>query len=327
MAMLGGTVARSPFLVCVARPRLAKTRQYREETIAPQNLNIDFLGTLRGVLPKSYRALLIRNRLTNALIKACVRREQSRPHPQCSRQLVFDGHRALGWATGGLATWEHGYFEACRRILRAIKPSVVWDVGANVGIWTIFFADVLPSGAKVFAYEPDEVNLSFLRHNISINLLENTVAVRPLAMSRTPGMADFQADPMTGATGSLEIGDAFITRYYGRPTSLATVATTSADHELADGIPSPDFLKVDVEGHEWQLLLGAQQLLTTVRPVIIMEFTGAQCGIAVRHLRDSGYVILCPHTGKPRESPQYELVAAPLERAAIIRAALAPESR
>lgn len=281
------------------------------------------LSRLRSLVPKPCRAALLKNKVTSTLIRSFVKQDQLRQHPQCGCRLAFDGHRSLGWATGGLATWEQDYFEACRRMFLSIQPQVVWDVGANVGIWTLFFAESFASVSTVVAYEPDQVNLRMLERNVAINALPHRVQVRPVALSAKTGSADFQVDAMTGSTGSLELNDAFITRYYGRQTSRTTVAITTVDQELADGVPPPDFLKIDVEGHEADLFRGAQRLLTVIRPVMIVEFTGVRCGQAVDELRRQGYVFLCPKTGEQRPHREYEMVGAPKERVEIISAALA----
>lgn len=280
------------------------------------------LRTVRAMVPKAYRAALIRNRATSALIRSFVRKDQCVRHPHCDCTFAFDGQRALGWATGGLADWEREYFIACTRVFRTMKPSVVWDVGANVGIWSLFFARAFDSVETVVAYEPDAINLRMLHRNVEINALADCIQVRPAALSVAVGTAEFQVDDLTGSTGSLEREEGFITRYYGRPTRGATVATTTIDQELASGLPPPQFLKIDVEGHEADVFLGAKNMLTTVRPVMIIEFTGPRASVAVRVLKEHNYVLLCPRSGRERVGVEYELIATPAERTSEIAASL-----
>ena len=279
------------------------------------------LEYLRSIVPNHYRAALLRNRLTSRIIRSFVRRRQLKQHPHCRCKLVFDGQRNLGWATGGLRHWERDYFAACSRILNTIKPNVVWDVGANVGIWSLFFATEFESVSQVVVFEPDTVNERLLRENIALNDLLSRIVVRPVALSATSGEAEFQADPLTGSTGSLEKSEGFITRYYGEKTQLTTVKISTIDEEIAAGLPVPQFLKIDVEGHECEVFRGAERMLSESRPLMIVEFSGVRSSDAFDILTKFDYRFLRPSTGEACDAVEFELVCAPSESVNTIRAA------
>jgi FkbM family methyltransferase len=281
---------------------------------------------LRNRITPSWRAAIRRSSIAATLIRAFVPKWQVRPHPHCDCLLRFDGHRNIGWATGGLPTWELDYFQACARLFRQMRPTVIWDIGANVGIWTQYFARAVGSIDTVVAYEPDKFNIQLLQENVIANRLGGRVIVRSLALSSIEGEATFQADHFTGSTGTLERCDGFITRYYGRRTVPTLVAVSTIDRELEAGVPAPQFVKIDVEGHEADVFRGASQMLASCRPVLMVEFTGSHGNDAFAILEQHSYAMVNPTTGKIAKTPEYELVCIPEERLDEIRRALSDDA-
>ena len=70
------------------------------------------------------------------------------------------------------------------------KNSVFWDVGANIGLYSIYAAKA--SSCKVFAFEPSVFNLELLAKNININNLSLQIAIFPIALSNKSGINLFQ---------------------------------------------------------------------------------------------------------------------------------------
>jgi FkbM family methyltransferase len=270
------------------------------------------LSHLRTALPARLRAGILRNTWGERLIKACVAREQVRPHPYAPYSFYFDGHRSLGWTFGGLESAEAAYVSFSRDILVRLNPLTVWDVGANVGLWTLFFAGFQPAISHIVAYEPDALNLKLLSRNVSATKT-HSVVIRSLALSNTTGAATFQSDPITGSTGTLEADASFITRHYGRPSEPRIIDVTTVDTEIAAGIPAPDFMKIDVEGHEYHLLCGAANLLATKRPFLLLEVTGPNVDATTALLRKHDYLLFDPITKSRACSLRYELAACPAE--------------
>lgn len=287
------------------------------------------LDWLRRTLPAGWRLAIRRQPWVDAALKSMIRRRQQRPHPHCRCGFAFDGHRCVGWATGGLPTWERDYFLACGKLFAWLKPRIVWDIGANVGIWTLYFADAFDFVVTVVAYEPDLFNLALLEENICSNSLEKIILVRPVALSNVVGEATFSVDAFTGSTGTLEGGESFVTKQYGRPTDPALVAVSTVDNELIADAQAPMFVKIDVEGHEWAVLRGAERLLREYRPILMIEFSGERQVDAFTFLQSHGYVMLRPTTGEIAERAEFELIAVPNERVSQARRVLGwvPTSR
>jgi FkbM family methyltransferase len=139
------------------------------------------------------------------------------------------------------------------------RGSVVWDVGAHVGFFALALARVVGPDGHVVAFEADGVNVEALRAAAGRNGLDN-VDVRPVAVWSAPGTVEFQArsDSDGGHGAVVEAGRG------------AKVPATSLDAE-ARAHRKPDLVKIDVEGAEEQVLIGARQLLADHRPVVICE--------------------------------------------------------
>ena len=281
-----------------------------------------FLQSLRSALPQSARTAILRNSFTNATLRLFIRRHQCTPHPRCGHALHFDGHKHIGWSLGGLQAWESEYFTFCGDLFRCQQPKVVWDVGANIGAWTLWFGDKSLGIHRIIAFEPDPANLRYLEHNVSENRLESTVSIRPVALSSFSGNAPFMSDPFTGTTGSLEQHGDFLSEYLGRSPVPIEVRTSTIDLEVASGTPEPDFLKVDVEGHEYDMLVGSRCLLEKTRPTMLLELSGSKAEAAFELLKSHDYRFYCPVSRGEIDRVTYEVAAIPSERVAIYSAVL-----
>jgi FkbM family methyltransferase len=283
---------------------------------------MNLLSVFRTAIPRSMRTAMLRDRRTHRMLCAFVKRNQLRQHPHCRYSLGFDGHKCLGWALGGLESWERESFAFCSELFRALRPSVVWDVGANCGAWTLWFAGQEHCVTSIYAFEPDPANLSMLRANVSRNELGSLVTIRGVALSSKVGEAVFKSDPFTGSTGSLESGETFVERHYDRSPESLVIRTSTIDAETANGLIPPDFLKIDVEGHEYDLLLGADAVLSMRRPAMLLEAEGRRAEDAIALLREREYRFFCPISRRERTTPSHELAAIPSERVSDLKGVL-----
>ncbi len=153
----------------------------------------------------------------------------------------------------------------------AIQPgSVVWDVGAAQGFYTVLAARCTGAAGTVFAFEPLPDNQAALRHNVRSNDADN-VRIMNLALGESTGVASFALgrERTQGRLASLP----------GTPASVGTgeieVQVASVDELLEQGLVSPpSTIKLDIEGAEVEMLRGAAACLRSYRPTIVAEMHG-----------------------------------------------------
>jgi FkbM family methyltransferase len=133
------------------------------------------------------------------------------------------------------------------------------DVGANMGVTSILFAQLAPQ-ARVFAIEPNRHTHLTLLGNIELNDVRN-IHAHQLAISDRTGTIAFSSHPVSRGTASIatEVG----------PYTETLSTNTLDDFVAARGIKRISLLKIDVEGFETLVLRGAKHCLRGIRPRVI----------------------------------------------------------
>jgi FkbM family methyltransferase len=162
----------------------------------------------------------------------------------------------------GRSFHEYGEFsEGEVEIFRsALRPGdIALDIGANLGAHTIPLAQIVGPTGFVFAFEPQRILFNILCGNVALNELTNVKAF-PLALARAPGQINLVPLDYRGANnfGGISLG--------GEKGEAVPVA--SLDQM---GLPKLRFIKLDVEGMELEVLLGAKALLARDRPLLYVE--------------------------------------------------------
>lgn len=141
------------------------------------------------------------------------------------------------------------------------EGATILDVGANIGLSTIALALTVPA-SRIISFEPSPVNFFYLEQNVEV-LNGRDVDIRRLAVSDKPGMLHFHAAKTGG--WSHVVGDNHMSR------GIESVDVEAIRLDDLVGV-RPDLIKIDVEGHEPEVLAGAKKLIEECRPVIFMEF-------------------------------------------------------
>jgi FkbM family methyltransferase len=155
------------------------------------------------------------------------------------------------------------YESTTRSLLQhLLRPGMIFvDVGAHVGLYTLLAALLVGSSGKVYAFEPDPANIAALTKNIRLNNFRNVIVI-PHAVSNVTGNAIFYINKACGALSSL---------YRPSPFPQIVQTVTIDDFFAKEGGIKIDLMKIDVEGSEYNVLLGATETLKrSVR--LIIEF-------------------------------------------------------
>jgi FkbM family methyltransferase len=154
---------------------------------------------------------------------------------------------------------------------RYVRPgATVLDIGANIGAHTLRLAGLVGDGGKVHAFEPTDFAFRKLTANLALNpdLLRQVETVHAFLGTRAAGEAPHAIPSAWPLTGSADVHP----KHFGESMLTAGARTIRLDDYLAErGNPRIDFIKLDVDGFECEVLGGAQQMLARDRPVFVME--------------------------------------------------------
>ena len=189
----------------------------------------------------------------------------------------------IGWA------WLiHGSFERAELAYageRARLGGWVFDVGGNVGVFSIAVAQQVAPCSRVVAFEPLPGNVTRLQENLARSGLGN-VDVAQVAAASAPGETDFLAADDTAYSGLVASVES------GRAGQVVRVPLATIDSVWeSKGSPAVSLMKLDIEGGELEALRGARRLLESCRPLLMVEAaTPEHVGGLERLLGPLGYV-------------------------------------
>ena len=141
--------------------------------------------------------------------------------------------------------------------LARLRPGdVVYDIGANVGVYTLLAAHRVGPAGRVFAFEPHAATTATLLENVALNGVGDRVDVLSCALHRSTGVEPF-------LYGSLEAGSALSHVGGDGPGVRELKAVAAADDLIAAGTLAPAHaIKLDVDGNELDVLTGMRGLLS-----------------------------------------------------------------
>jgi FkbM family methyltransferase len=181
------------------------------------------------------------------------------------RAAVVSGILSTSW---GRTTFERAYmvyknrFEATtvNGLRSVVSPGdSVIDVGANIGFFTLRFGQWITQGAKVFALEPEPVNFSRLKRNISRAKLDDRVEALCVAVSESSGEVLLVVDPVH--PGNHKLGET------GIPVQSISIDALLAQNDW----PRVALIKIDVQGAERRVIAGATETLRRFHPALFVE--------------------------------------------------------
>lgn len=161
------------------------------------------------------------------------------------------------WRAATLLAKEEGTIAWFRSQTR--PGDVVYDVGANIGLYSIFAGPLVGETGRVFAFEPHAVNFVHLCRNIMANGLGGRVVPLSLALADRPGYSPFNYLEWGAASSFSQFGTE------APPTAIGFSELkygSSVDEMVEAGaLPPPDLVKIDVDGLEERVIEGMRRLL------------------------------------------------------------------
>ncbi len=204
-----------------------------------------------------------------------------------------------------------------------LRDKVVYDIGGFEGLFTLYFSMKVGPRGRVFTFEPNPVNAQTIAINLRINKRDN-VRVFPVAIGKAPATMSFVVDPRRPASGSLDqsIQSSIVSNkrsfQFGKPiqfeVSVKVIDMLLKKH--AGTFPVPDFVKIDVEGFEMDVLRGMADTIGRRHPLLFIEIHGTTMERKVENVKnvasflvDNGYQLLHVETGKAITKENAQLAA------------------
>ncbi|MHA8054516.1 FkbM family methyltransferase [Aquirufa nivalisilvae] len=150
-----------------------------------------------------------------------------------------------------------------------LENSVLWDIGANVGLYSIYAAKT--RNCKVFSFEPSIFNLELLARNIFINNLTEKVSIIPLPLNDKLGISKLKltTSELGGALSTFDHNIGYDGNKIQKVFEFSVMGITIDYAKAKLDLPQPDYIKMDVDGIEHFILSGGIEVLNSVKGVII----------------------------------------------------------
>jgi FkbM family methyltransferase len=184
-------------------------------------------------------------------------------------------------------------YNAARVFIKlAKKSSLFFDIGSNIGYYSLLASSLTQKKLRICAFEPMAPIYDFLKQNIALNNFENITPCQ-IALSDSEGEAEFYSisnpkfPDMAQLTGD---GGLSLQHSGSRSRQKFNVKVTTLDLFVNTHYPGQkiDLIKLDTEAHEHFVLKGAEEVLKTHRPII-------QCEIIKDMIEREIEAIVSPH--------------------------------
>jgi FkbM family methyltransferase len=226
------------------------------------------ISMYRKLLPQNLlkKIVLLRNINLNDLIIYFLRKRH--------KVVNYNGKLFKFYTPNSVCMWRASTFttkepETLNWIDSFNDGSIFYDIGANVGLYSIYAAKI--RNCSVYSFEPSVFNLEILAKNVSANGLSDLVTVMPFAISDKTqiGMLNMTSDSYGGALSTFD-------KSYGSDGNELNVnfrysmmAISLEDIVNKLNIACPDYIKIDVDGIEELILNGGIEILSKVKGVLI----------------------------------------------------------
>lgn len=176
------------------------------------------------------------------------------------------------------AHWEKYFFEEKNKIKKFVSNGdVVVDVGANIGLFSLILSDLVGEQGQVYSFEPIPLLKKKLVNNINLNRIKNVKTFESGIGDKESEIEIFLNPEQSGLSSA-------VAKPSGNYTSQK-VKLTTLDNFFLSRKEKVSFIKIDTEGYEPQVLLGAKELISRDNPVIYIELGGDHQQTSAESLR------------------------------------------
>lgn len=210
-------------------------------------------------------------------------------------QNIYDVRRVDGFRFGVRLSKPEDYmviYMSHERAFSDVKPrtgDVALDVGAHIGSYALRYSRLVGKQGRVISFEPDPRNRRILRWNLELNEARN-VQVRSEALGDFTGSGRLKISSFPGQHSFVHASNNI--HQVGEVTSSVV--------RLDDvGLDRVDFVKIDVEGYEMNVLRGGERTILSQRPRMQVEIHGLhipEC-LVCDWLQDKGFLTRIVESG------------------------------
>ncbi len=140
--------------------------------------------------------------------------------------------------------------------------NLIFDIGANIGQYALRFSELVGNEGKVVCFEPDYKNYSFLLFNVNINCCENVIC-KKIGLGSKDLVSELFRDTLTGGRGSSFLKAQSLNKHLS--TEHVRIETYDS---MVKGFGKPDFVKIDVEGFELEVLKGIDNIFKETKYLV-----------------------------------------------------------
>ena len=147
--------------------------------------------------------------------------------------------------------------------------SVLWDIGANVGLYSCYAAKL--KNINVYAFEPSVFNLEILTKNIFLNQLSNNVTIVPFPLTDKLKETEFKMTSVDWGASATAFGQDY--KHDGSKLKMKfnykMLGLSMNDCVNVLKMKQPDYIKIDVDGIEHLILEGGNQILKKTKSILV----------------------------------------------------------
>jgi FkbM family methyltransferase len=191
-------------------------------------------------------------------------------------RFLFDWRHSLDKKVA-LELYERDQINYLGDSLDRVRPDMFVDIGSHAALYSIVLKTRFPD-LEVHAFEPDRTNLCQLYANLFVNKLQNSIMVHEHGLSDINGKVTFDTSEATSSRGTRRISS----------SGNVEIVVKRLDDVLAEKDRTVA-IKIDVEGHECQVIDGARHFLGSNRCFIQVESSPENFGLLSQKLNDLGY--------------------------------------